>query len=92
MSVEEDLEALKAALANGAAIGPTDKGPVGFPLKVESIDATLRKTTYTMDEYPTLRWLRMLSGPQEVEFGPKPSRDNLPTWGYSLIRLYGSDI
>lgn len=46
MSIDEDLKALQAALANGATIGPVQKGPAGFPLRVESLEAVLKQTTF----------------------------------------------
>jgi len=46
----EDLRDLKKALAAGQDVGPVAAGAgVGFPLRVESLERTLKNTTYRME-------------------------------------------
>lgn len=74
MSTKEDLKALRLALAKGPGPG---EGQIllgkGSPLRVESIDKTLRQMTYRMEGAEPAMRLTMLSGQQEINWAQKPT-------------------
>lgn len=74
----EELRELQKALTAGSEIGPVDAAPgVGFPLRVESLERTLKNTTYRMEHIRLWRGI------------PKAPAYN-PVEEFNQIRDYGS--
>lgn len=64
----EDLNSLKKALVAGQDINPVAAAPgVGFPLRVESLERTLKNTTYRMEHVRLWRELPKLPAFNTVE-------------------------